>query len=136
MQDDCPWQHTRHFWSYDLEATRFPTRFLIFNDIELKGFWLTRWLEEAGPDSEELLMDEIFSMISEGTLKTYIKADYSLEGVEDRTGTQRQTSNGKNNLQIIRPIKQLPLRSHFLDPTSSNMHLRILLIICISMKAL
>ena len=67
------------FGAMTSEATRFPTRFLIFNDIELKGFWLTRWMEETGTDSEELVMDEIFSMISEGTLKTYIEADYSLE---------------------------------------------------------
>ena len=86
MQDGCPWRHTRHFWSYELEATRFPTRFLIFNDIELKGFWLTRWLEETGPDSEDLVMDEIFSMISEGTLKTY-RSRLLIRGVEDRTGT-------------------------------------------------
>ena len=43
--------------------------------------------------------------------------------MEERTGTQRQTSNGKNNLQVIRPVKQIPLRSYFLDPTSSSMHL-------------
>ena len=54
--------------------------------------------------------------------------------MEDRTGTQRQTSNGKNNPQVIRPIKQITCA-----PTFSTQHQAICLqslIICISVSSL
>ena len=64
----------------------------------IERLWLTRWLEETGPDSEDLTMDEIFSMISEGTLKTYIEADYSLEEWKTALEHNAKPKNGKNNL--------------------------------------
>ena len=61
------------------EPTRFPTRFLIFNDIRLTGFWVTRWLNEAGPETMEAIYSKVFDLFREGILRTCIEATYPLE---------------------------------------------------------
>ena len=61
------------------EPTRFPTRFLLFNDIRLTGFWVTRWLEEAGPGVAQAVEEQIFSLLRQGVLRTQIEATYPLQ---------------------------------------------------------
>jgi len=60
------------------EAVRFPTRQLIFEDIRLCGFWLTRWHNQHSPEEKNALDDQVYSLISDGTFKFPVAATYPL----------------------------------------------------------
>ena len=61
------------------DPVRFPTRFLIFNDVRLVGFWWDRWSRQSGPESYNEVMTSVYEMMRNGTLKLPIEATYSLE---------------------------------------------------------
>ena len=61
------------------EPTRFPTRYLIFNNIRLTGFWVTRWLEEAGPETTDATYLKIFDLLEKGIIQTQIETNHPLE---------------------------------------------------------
>ena len=58
------------------DPVRFPTRFLIFNDVRLIGFWWDQWCRQAKPEEFSEVMTEVYSMIREGTLTLPIEAKY------------------------------------------------------------
>ena len=60
------------------EKVRFPTRFLIFNDVRLVGFWWDRFCQAKGEKEVRSVMDAIYAMMRDGTLKLPIEATYSL----------------------------------------------------------
>lgn len=41
-----------------------PTSHLIFNDIRLKGFWMTRWNAENPVDSRKEMIHEIAALVN------------------------------------------------------------------------
>ncbi|MBT5379138.1 MAG: zinc-binding dehydrogenase [Opitutae bacterium] len=61
------------------EPTRFPTRYLIFNNIRLTGFWVTRWLEEAGQDTTDATYLKIFDLVEKGIIQTQIETSHPLK---------------------------------------------------------
>jgi len=60
------------------EPLRFPTRALIFNDIQLRGFWLDHWVHAQPPATVAAMMDEIFPLLRKGVLAQPIAARYPL----------------------------------------------------------
>jgi len=60
------------------EPLRFPTRYLIFNDIQLRGFWLDHWLRAQPAAEVRAMMGEIFGLLREGVLAQPIAARYPL----------------------------------------------------------
>lgn len=48
------------------EPVRFPTRELIFNDIELRGFWIDRWYRTATPERVVALNREVCELWRQG----------------------------------------------------------------------
>ncbi|MGK0309486.1 MAG: NADPH:quinone reductase-like Zn-dependent oxidoreductase [Lentimonas sp.] len=60
------------------DLVRFPTRFLIFNDVRLIGFWWDQWSRQAGPEGHNEVMTSVYQMMRDGTLQLPIEAIYSL----------------------------------------------------------
>ena len=54
------------------ESVRFPTRYLIFEHIQLQGFWWDQWRREQGSAAVNGVMQAIFQYIQSGQLKTPI----------------------------------------------------------------
>ena len=77
------------------DPVRFPTRFLIFNDVRLIGFWWDQWCREAKSGEQNEVMDKVYSMMREGTLKLPIEAKYSLAEYEKALQHDRQPRLGK-----------------------------------------
>jgi trans-2-enoyl-CoA reductase len=77
------------------EPTRFPTRYLIFNDIQLTGFWVTRWLEEAGPKTTDATYLKIFDLLEKGIIQTQIETTHPLEGFKKALDHNAQPRLGK-----------------------------------------
>jgi len=59
-----------------------PNRSLIFNDIRLRGFWLTKWNEEHTVEERLKTLDELIKLIKQGDLRAFIElhklSDFSL----------------------------------------------------------
>jgi NADPH:quinone reductase-like Zn-dependent oxidoreductase len=60
------------------DKVRFPTRFLIFNDLRLSGFWLDRWYRTHSADEARAMLTEVFALIAEGTFQAPVAASYPL----------------------------------------------------------
>jgi len=59
------------------DLVRFPTRFLIFNDVRLVGFWWDQWSRQSDPKAFYEVMTAVYEMMRNGTLQLPIEATYS-----------------------------------------------------------
>jgi len=58
------------------DKVRFPTRFLIFNDVRLQGFWWDQFAKRSGIEGVRKVMAEVYAMMSDGRLKLPIEKTY------------------------------------------------------------
>jgi NADPH:quinone reductase-like Zn-dependent oxidoreductase len=65
------------------DKVRYPTRFLIFNDILLRGFWMDRWFRQNAGAQAETLMQQVYQLIREGAFNVPVAATYPLEAALD-----------------------------------------------------
>jgi len=77
------------------DKVRFPTRFLIFNDVRLVGFWWDKFCKTEGPDGVRAVMDEVYKMMSVGRLKLPIEASYELAQVKEAIQRDKSPKLGK-----------------------------------------
>lgn len=61
------------------EKVRFPTRELIFKNIQLRGFWMDRWMRLRPTLEKKACLQQIFSWIQSKKLILPVDATYSLE---------------------------------------------------------
>lgn len=74
---------------------RFPTRNLIFNDIELRGFWFDRWKREVSPAGLLSFYQEVFQLIREGVFDLPVEAVYPLPSFREALEHQARPRLGK-----------------------------------------
>ncbi|MFM8232178.1 MAG: MDR family NADPH-dependent oxidoreductase, partial [Chthoniobacterales bacterium] len=60
------------------EALKIPNGFLIFRDLDFRGFWLTRWLRTAPPTERDAVFCEIFRLAARGCFVPRVAAEFSL----------------------------------------------------------
>ncbi len=60
------------------DPVRFPTRFLIFNNVRLIGFWWDQWLRQAALEERTQVMDSVYEMMRTKTLQLPVEATYPL----------------------------------------------------------
>lgn len=77
------------------DPVRFPTRFLIFNDVRLIGFWWDKWSRNAGPKGVAAVMDAVYQMMVEGSLKLPVEATYAFEQYADAFAHDKGPRLGK-----------------------------------------
>ena len=65
------------------DAVRFPTRFLIFNDLRLRGFWWDKYQRTHSKEEVASIFDKIFAMIKNGTLQAPVDSTFKLENVNN-----------------------------------------------------
>ncbi len=63
------------------EALKIPNGFLIFRDLQFRGFWLTRWLRDASATERENLFSEIFRLAAKGRFAPRVAKEFSLDVV-------------------------------------------------------
>jgi trans-2-enoyl-CoA reductase len=83
------------FGAMSFEAIRFPTRQLIFDDIHLCGFWLTRWRKDQSPEALKALDDQVYSLIADGTFDFPVAATYPLSQFQEALEHNSQPRFGK-----------------------------------------
>lgn len=77
------------------DLVRFPTRFLIFNDVKLVGFWWDKWSKKAGKSGLNEVMSAVYAMMRDGTLKLPVEAEYSFAEYEAAFKHDKQPRLGK-----------------------------------------
>lgn len=75
------------------EATRFPTRFLIFNDVRLVGFWMDRWFRQASEQDREAMMQSIYEAIRTEKMRCPVDTAYPLS--EYKEALHHASSGGR-----------------------------------------
>jgi trans-2-enoyl-CoA reductase len=60
------------------EPMRFPTRPLIFSNIQLRGFWLDGWVRSHSAKETEAMYDKTFELLRAGVIAQPIAAKYPL----------------------------------------------------------
>lgn len=60
------------------ELIRFPTRFLIFNDLRLRGFWMDKWTRTHTAGQYREAMGGVFQLMAAGVLNLPVERVYPL----------------------------------------------------------
>lgn len=71
------------FGGMDRSLAPFPTRYLIFNDIRLRGFWVSKWYKTAPREEILALHNELFTFMENAKIKVDVAATYPLEQWQD-----------------------------------------------------
>jgi NADPH:quinone reductase-like Zn-dependent oxidoreductase len=77
------------------DLVRFPTRFLIFNDVRLVGFWWDQWARRQGADGVRAVMNSVYGMMRAGTLKLPIEQTYSFDEYKEALAHDKRPRLGK-----------------------------------------
>jgi trans-2-enoyl-CoA reductase len=67
------------FGAMTFEAVRFPTRQLIFNGLEMKGFWMDKWLKSQSQTRIQVMFDKIFDLMAKGIVNPSVDSTYPIE---------------------------------------------------------
>lgn len=76
-------------------------RYLVFNDIRLRGFWLSQWFRTARAEKKQALFAELAGLVADGTLHARIQASYGIEHV--REAVQAASSGARDGKIVIEP---------------------------------
>jgi len=77
-------------------SLKVPNSFLIFREIQLRGLWVTRWMERAGRDEVRAIYGKLAAMMVAGTLRLPVETAYSPERIgEALRHAQREGRDGK-----------------------------------------
>jgi trans-2-enoyl-CoA reductase len=63
------------------EALKIPNGFLIFRDLDFRGFWLTRWLRKASRSESDAVFDGVFHLAGRGCFAPRVAAEFPLAEV-------------------------------------------------------
>jgi len=77
------------------DLVRFPTRFLIFNAVHLRGFWWDQWVREQGVAEVKEVMDVVYQMMIDGSLALPIDQSYCFEDYQQAMTHAQEPRLGK-----------------------------------------
>jgi trans-2-enoyl-CoA reductase len=60
------------------ESLKIPNGFLIFRDLVVRGFWLTRWLRDHPAHERDVVFGEVFRLAGEGLFRPRVAAEFPL----------------------------------------------------------
>lgn len=81
------------------DEVRFPTRFLIFNDVRLIGFWWDQYARRHGADGVREVMAEVYAMMVDGRLSLPIEKLFPFSDYKAAIELNSQPRLGKVLLQ-------------------------------------
>lgn len=77
------------------EAVRFPTRYLIFNDLRLVGFWWDAYCRKAKAEAVDAIMASVFGMLADGSLRLPVAGKYSFSEYKEALRQHESSRLGK-----------------------------------------
>ena len=83
------------------QSLKVPNRFLIFKGLELKGLWITAWLQQQTPKDIEQLYERLAGWLATGALHQAIDSSYPLAQLTAAVTRAREAyRNGKVMLRL------------------------------------
>jgi mitochondrial enoyl-[acyl-carrier protein] reductase / trans-2-enoyl-CoA reductase len=76
------------------QPLRIPNGLLIFKDIAWRGFWVTRWYENATPAERAALFAELFELVRKGVVHTPVERIYPLTEIAQAVAHAGQGRRG------------------------------------------
>ena len=76
-------------------------RYLVFNGISLRGFWLAHWFRKARPERRQALFAELAAMVADGSLHASVQASYGIDHV--REAVQAASAGARHGKIVIEP---------------------------------
>lgn len=78
-----------------------PNKFLIFKNIEIRGYWLSREIECSPPDEIKSMLDKLAKLMANGLLKLPVDSVYPLKDWREAIArAQAEGRTGKVLLQL------------------------------------
>lgn len=75
-----------------------PSVSLVFNGIEVRGFWLVAWYRQASRDDRIRLVADVSARVADGRLTTAIAATYPVERVSEAV---RHAASGDRDGKVL-----------------------------------
>jgi NADPH:quinone reductase-like Zn-dependent oxidoreductase len=82
------------------DKVRFPTRFLIFNDVKMQGFWWDQFAKRNGIEGVRAVMTEVYAMMADGRLTLPIEKTYPFSEYKAAIEHDSQPRLGKILLKL------------------------------------
>ena len=77
------------------------TAMTIFNDISIRGFWLSKWYETAEMKDVQAAFEQIIPLIAKGALKANVDSRFTVD--EIKQAVSRAAQSGRNGKVLIVP---------------------------------
>jgi trans-2-enoyl-CoA reductase len=71
------------FGAMSKQPLRIPNGLLIFKDLRWRGFWLTRWYQNASREERDAMFASLVPLLQSGKLKTKIEKTYPLSQAKE-----------------------------------------------------
>ncbi len=85
--------------------TKIPAGLLIFKDITFRGFWVTRWKEQASRQAVQEMINELAGMARMGQLNSEVEKIYPLDEI---TAAVRHASQSQRRGKILLDLRAMP----------------------------
>lgn len=89
------------FGAMDRAPAPFPTRYLIFNDIRLRGFWVSKWYKTAPRQEILALHNQVFTFMENAKIHMDVAASYPLE--QWQKALEHAQASGKPGKVLFKP---------------------------------
>lgn len=90
------------FGAMAMKPVTIPNGLLIFKDLRFRGFWVTKWYEEATVAERQEMFKQLFALAGRGILKTKIEREYPIsEAKEAILRAQQGSRDGKIVFRIL-----------------------------------
>lgn len=76
------------------QPLRIPNGLLIFKDLRVSGFWVSRWMRQASGERVEALFQNLISWAAAGRISVPVAAVYPLSGVSEAVGHAMRGGRG------------------------------------------
>ena len=78
------------------------TPITIFNDIRVRGFWLSKWFETANMEQKQAALGEIIPLVAGGVIKASVDSRFTVSEIEQ--AVTRAAQGGRNGKVLIVPV--------------------------------
>lgn len=74
---------------------------IIFNDVRVRGFWLSKWFQEASPADKQAAFGQVIQLVASGALKAKIDSRFSLDDIA--AAVTRAAQDGRSGKVLLIP---------------------------------
>tara|TARA_B110000503_G_scaffold34839_1_gene56822 strand:- start:22799 stop:23920 length:1122 start_codon:yes stop_codon:yes gene_type:complete len=79
------------------------TAITIFNDLRIRGFWLSKWFETTSMEEKQAAIGQVIPLVASGVLKAEVDSRFSVG--EIKNAVSRAAQSGRNGKVLIVPGK-------------------------------